>query len=60
MRDAPRGQHRFVLVHPPRGGADEQTLQRAVSQAEQLGQQMTELVLRGIAHRCKLTVTEVS
>jgi hypothetical protein len=43
-----------------RGGAPHDVVQRAVSQAEQLGQQMTELVLRGIAHRCQLTVTEVS
>lgn len=43
-----------------RGGADPATVGRAVSEAEQLGQMMTELVTRGIAHRCQLTLTEVS
>lgn len=43
-----------------RGGAPQDVVQRAVSEAEQLGQAMTELVLRGVAHRCQLAVTEVS
>jgi hypothetical protein len=43
-----------------RGGADPGVIQRAVSEADQLGHMMTELVLRGIAHRCQLTLTEVS
>lgn len=43
-----------------RGGADPATVQRAVSEAEQLGQMMTELVLRGVAHKCQLTLTEIS
>lgn len=43
-----------------RGHADPQAIQRAISEAEQLGQMMTELFTRGVIHQCRLTVTEVS
>lgn len=43
-----------------RGGADRETIARAVSEADQLGLMMTELVERGIAHRCRLMLTEIS
>jgi hypothetical protein len=43
-----------------RGGADRAAVRAAISEAEQLGQMMTELVTRGVAHRCPLTLTEIS
>jgi hypothetical protein len=43
-----------------RGRAPREVVQRAVSEADQLGEMMNELVVRGIAHRCQLTLTEVS
>lgn len=43
-----------------RGGADRATVGRAIAEAEQLGLMMTDLVKRGVAHRCPLTLTEVS
>jgi hypothetical protein len=41
-------------------GADPAAVAAAVAQAEGLGAMMTDLVTRGIAHRCPLTLTEVS
>lgn len=43
-----------------RARAGRDLIDRAVSEAEQLGQMMNELVARGIAHRCRLTLTEIS
>lgn len=41
-------------------GAPAEIVRAAVDRADDFGLQMTELVLRGIAHRCQLTLTEVS
>jgi hypothetical protein len=41
-------------------GADPARIRAAVAKAEQLGAAMTELVTRGVAHRCPLILTEVS
>ena len=41
-------------------GAPPGAIAQAVAEADQLGLMMTELVTRGVAHRCQLTVTEVS
>jgi hypothetical protein len=41
-------------------GAEPAAVAAAVGVAEQLGAMMTDLVIRGIAHRCPLTLTEVS
>jgi len=41
-------------------GANYEAVRAAASRADDLGQAMTELVTRGIAHRCQLTLTEVS
>jgi hypothetical protein len=41
-------------------GAPREIVRAAVDRADDLGLQMNELVVRGIAHRCRLTLTEVS
>lgn len=41
-------------------GAGPEYVRAAVARAEALGAAMTDLVVRGIAHRCHLTLTEVS
>jgi hypothetical protein len=43
-----------------RQGAPAEIVRAAVAKADDLSLQMNELVLRGIAHRCQLTLTEVS
>jgi hypothetical protein len=43
-----------------RQGAPAEIVRAAVARADDLGLQMTELVLRGVCHRCQLTLTEVS
>lgn len=43
-----------------RAGADPALIQAAISRYDDLGAMMTELVLRGIAHKCPLTLTEIS
>jgi len=41
-------------------GADRDTLRAGISRAENLSAEMTDLYLRGIIHKCPLTLTEVS
>lgn len=53
-----RAQADVVALHLR--GADEALIRRGIDKANDLGLQMTDLVLRGIAHRCRLTLTEVS
>lgn len=43
-----------------RGGAPREVVARAVAEVDGLSDMMTELVRRGVAHRCQLTLTEVS
>jgi hypothetical protein len=41
-------------------GAPAEQVSAAITAAEGLGAMMTDLVVRGVAHRCPLTLTEVS
>lgn len=43
-----------------RGGAPREVVAAAVAEVDSLSAMMTELVLRGVAHKCRLTLTEVS
>ena len=53
-----RAQAEVVALHMR--GADEALIKQGISKANDLGLAMTELVLRGVCHRCRLTLTEVS
>ncbi len=49
-----------VVTALMRRGASREVVAQAVAEVDGLSAMMTELVLRGIAHKCQLTLTEVS
>lgn len=58
FEDIKRTQGNVIALHAR--GAERPVILAAITRAEELGQMMNDLVIRGIAHRCPLIVSEIS